>query len=154
MKANYLFPNRCKQIGWWLFVPFAVLSFLVCTGVLDDELVKIKWLGYAIVPFAEPYFGLATHGILNEIAFLGILISLSLICFAREKDEDEYILSLRLYSLVWAIKIDVVLLIIANFFLFDLAFFYFMIFYLALIFLLFIAKFYFELHKLRSFNEK
>ncbi len=152
MKTNYLLPYRFKKIGWMLLIPSFLLglytvisdwqpSFFDVTvpGIFIDEIFGIK-----------KFMGLVENNVLNEL--LGILFILGgiFVAFSKEKDEDELISSIRLQSLVWATYWNYGILILAFIFLYDLSFFWIMIFNMFTILIFFIVKFNWSLAKLRK----
>ncbi len=77
------------------------------------------------------------------------MIALSLIAFSREKDEDELVEHLRAKSLVWSLKANVALLIVATLILYSDYYVTFAWIYMFSVFLLFIIKFEIELYRFR-----
>ena len=92
MKKNYLFPQVFKRVGLWFFIPFAVMGI----GCLFGN----GWWRHSS---SEGLFSSGLYGYFPTIAIAGIAASLLLICFSREKDEDEYVNDLRCRTLVWSV---------------------------------------------------
>ena len=92
MKKNYLFPQVFKRVGLWFFIPFAVMGI----GCLFGN----GWWG---ISSSEGFFSSGLYEYFPTIAIAGIAASLLLICFSREKDEDEYVNDLRCRTLVWSV---------------------------------------------------
>ena len=156
MKSNYLFPTMCKKIGWVLFVPFAILGiiFLVNSSLLPE----VKWNPIVLYTGSQltdhgqipgEFFKTINDDMKEEIIVWGLAIALSLIAFSREKDEDELVEQLRAKSLVWSLKANVVLLIIATLILYSEYYLTFAWIYMFSVFLLFIIRFEFELYRFR-----
>lgn len=156
MRSNYLFPTACKKIGWALFIPFAIIGTIFLTD--GSLLPEIKW--NPIVIYTGAY--LTDHGqvpgeffksinddMKEEIIVWGLAIALSLIAFSREKDEDELVEHLRAKSLVWSLKANVALLIVATLILYSDCYVTFAWIYMFSVFLLFIIKFEIELYRFR-----
>ena len=157
MKTNYLFPHKCKWIGWALFVPFFLLA--IYSLVADQEIdnwVTLPWpcIGWAFFSNAAGDIGINSVGLGDEIEGVVLTVSLLLIGFAREKQEDEYTIALRFKSLAWSMKVDAALLIAALLFTYGMVFFYFWYAYLILIFLLYVGRFYYELYKFRRSSDE
>ena len=154
MKKDYLFPYRFKWIGWSLFLPFALLFFVggMCLNGIDDDLISFPTLviGVGFEHNAEPFAGVQREGMFDEICIVAMSLGLLFVAFAREKDEDEYVEHLRLHSFVWAIKANTVLLILGTWFLFGGLYLWFVLFWLISLFLIYIAKFQWELRKMRK----
>lgn len=154
MTENYLFPARFQKIGWMLLVPFG-LMFLLFMG--SSESVQIQWnttvlaiIDGGIGTGGGKYFTLIKNDIFDETAFVGLIVSLILIAFSREKDEDEFISQIRLNSLVWALLINYGILIFAELFVYGMSFLPILYLNLILILVLFVIKFRIALFKLKK----
>ena len=95
MKKDYLLPVGFKKIGWILLLPSVLLGCYML--FLQD---KLNWLD-----------SLNEH-LLNNTALIGTAIGLIFIGFARERNEDEMITSLRLNSLFISVYANYILLIL------------------------------------------
>ncbi len=156
MRSNYLFPTACKKIGWVLFIPFAIVGIIfLADGSLLPE---IKWNPVVIYTGAHltdhgqvpgEFFKSINDDMKEEIIVIGLAIALSLISFSREKDEDELVEHLRAKSLVWSLKANVILLIIATLLLYNDQYVTFAWIYMFSVFLLFIIRFEIELYRFR-----
>jgi len=98
MKMKMLLPRRCKLIGAVL-LPFAI-AWLVA-GYFGDHTVfpflkygKQDALGSEFI-FSKG-FGTDFNG---ELSILATLACLFMMAFSREKEEDEYISTVRLHAL-------------------------------------------------------
>lgn len=78
-KKSYLLPHACQKAGWWMLLASVVCLLILLA--LDVAGVRLNW-GYA-----GPIMGILS-------TFLP-LFSLMLVCISQEKEEDEYIQSLR-----------------------------------------------------------
>ena len=154
MKKDYLFPYRFKWIGWSLFLPFALLFFVggMFTNAIDDDLISFPTLVIeaGFHHDAELFVGVQHEGMFEEICIVAMSLGLLFVAFARERDEDEYVEHLRLHSFVWAIKANTVLLILGTWFFFGGLYLWFILFWLISLFLIYIAKFQWELRKMRK----
>ena len=147
MRSNYLFPTACKKIGWALFIPFAIVGIIfLADGSLLPE---IKWNPVVIYTGAQltehgqvpgEFFKTINDDMIEEIIVWGLAIALSLIAFSREKDAK---------SLVWSLKANVALLIVATLILYSDYYVTFAWIYMFSVFLLFIIKFEIELYRFR-----
>jgi hypothetical protein len=123
-----LFPHSFRKIGFILFVPSALLGL------------------WAMYNEGEKLFG----QYVDEVASIAVIIALLFIAFARQKEEDEMIMMLRLEALQWSIYIHYILLILAILFLYDLDFFKVLVYNMFTLLLVFIARFSWTLYKLRN----
>lgn len=97
MKTKWLFPHAYRLIGWFLFIPSAILGFISVTGE-----VEFSFLTLPIV--ADNFLGTEKLiNLTNELAALGVIAGLLFIAFSREKVEDEMISQLRLEALQWSV---------------------------------------------------
>jgi hypothetical protein len=135
-----------------VFVPATILGILTLMLEWEPALLDVKVLGFFIdeVFGVEKLVGFTENNILNEI--LGILVILSglLVAFSRERDEDELITKIRLESLVWATYWNYGILILAFLFLYDLTFYWVMVFNMFTILYLFIIRFTLAIRKLKA----
>lgn len=155
MKLNYLFPNKYKKFGWMLLIPSAIFG---CMNLfLEYEPDFFDWKVPAIYVgkiFGEShFFGLVENNVFDEILGVFIIISSLIVAFSREKLEDEYISKIRLESLVWAVYFNYAVLIISFIFLFDMIFFWVMIFNMFTIILFFITRFHWQIYSLKKASE-
>lgn len=161
MKKNYLFPHRFKWIGWCLTLPFALLFFIgqSCFDVIDDDLISFPTLMIKVGELnlfheaneAKGLFAvIGREGMFDEICLVAMSLGLLFVSFARERDEDEYVEHLRLHSFAWAIKVNTVLFVLGTWFIFGGLYLWFILVWLFSLFLIYIAKFQWELHQMRK----
>ncbi|CAK7083042.1 MAG: hypothetical protein PARBA_03631 [Parabacteroides sp.] len=154
MRANYLFPEIFRKIGWCLLVPFLALG-LFCLFWDGGDVCQIKVLAlYTSEPFSSGFFRWVKTGILDELSVIGLTFSLLFISFSREKDEDECIERIRMQSLVWSILGSSLLLILATLFIYGFAFMTFAFINMFTVLVLFIGKYNWELYKFRRVNNE
>lgn len=139
-----------------MLVPFAVIYVLTLCDVIDDYLISFPTLCLAIDKYSTHSNGLTweSQGMLMEMSLAMVMIALMLICFSREKEEDEMIATLRFQSFAWAVKLNAVLLIIGTWIIFGGLYLYFIIFCLFSIFVLYIGRFEYELYQLRRLSHE
>ncbi|MBV5281392.1 MAG: hypothetical protein JZU53_03045 [Paludibacter sp.] len=153
MTKNYLFPARFQKFGWFLLVPFGLMFFLFAFG---PDSIKERWpmpvfaLVDEVLFQKTSWFNFTSNCVFDEVAFIGLIVSLLLIAFSKEKDEDEFISQIRLNSLVWALLINYVILILAELFIYGMPFLNVLYFNLIMILVLFVIKFRIELYKLKT----
>ena len=152
MKANYLFPKAYKKIGWLLFIPSAIIGLASLLSTYEPEFFNWRVPAiFAVEVLGEShFFGMVTNNVLDEIVGVLVIISLLFIAFSKEASEDEYILKLRLESLVWAVYVNYGILLLSFLFIFDLSFLWVMIFNMFTILLFFIVRFNWQLSNLKK----
>lgn len=136
MLTKILLPHRYQLIGWILFLPFAVL--LVANNYFDFN------FPFLVIPLHE---GELAQDFTNELALIGVFISLFLIAFSREKEEDEYIQKLRLDSILVACYVNTFILILGTLLFYSFGYLEFMGYNMFTIQLIFIARFRWVLYK-------
>lgn len=155
MKSNYLFPHKYSVFGWILTIPSFIVGLLLVFGFIQGDLLG-QWPVFAVyadrVLGPDVYFGIVQTAILDEVLCVVLTVGLILIAFSAEPYEDEFIRHLRLESLVWATKINYLILIICVLFFYEGGFLYVLLFNLFTLLLLFIFRF--RLVLLRSKTDK
>lgn len=143
MLTKILLPHRFQKIGWLIFLPFAILLF--AANYLSFEL---SWLD---VQFGSSEGGLADffdkENFTLELALIGVFVSLFLIAFSKEKEEDEYIQKIRLDSLLVAFYANTFILIMGTLLFYGFGYLEFMGYNMFTIQLIFIGRFKWVLHK-------
>lgn len=141
---TYLLPHNFKKIGWLLLIPSLIIGILMFIFNWD-----VDWLNFQVPALLSTkellgkpeFFKLVSNNLLDEIIGLSIVIGGMMIAFSREKVEDEFISKIRLDSLVWATYLNYAILLMAILFVFDICFFYVMIFNMFTVLFFFIARF-------------
>lgn len=137
MKSRFLLPHHYRKIGWIIFIPFLVL------GVLSLHMDFVfDWLEFHIREGGGFLDNNGVENFTNELAAVGVLIGLIFIAFTREKEEDEFMMKLRLDSLVVAVLVNYALLFLAILFVYGLDFIYVWVYNMYTVLILFIARFY------------
>ena len=153
MTKNYLFPDRFQKLGWFLLIPFGLLFFYFSFTNSGSRL-ELKVPVFALINDdfgnSAKWFVLIKNDILDEFTSIGLIVSLLLIAFSREKDEDEFISQIRANSLTWALLINFIVLILCELFVYGLIFLNILSFNLFLILILFVIKFKISVYKLRN----
>lgn len=155
---NYLFNHKFKRVSGWIFyISLPVGLYLFLTDQFD-ELLTIKVFSLfsyeTIINTAQTEnivgssgFRWIENGFLDEILTMVIIISGIVNSFSREKVEDELISKMRMESLVLSLYVNYGLLVIFNFLVYELSYFYVMVFHLFAILLLFNLIFKYKLYK-------
>jgi hypothetical protein len=146
MISKFLLPTRFKLLGWFLFLPSFILGLL---SILFFDF-ELKGKMFALVNDNllgdNPKIGLIKTDIFPTIIGTLVLIGALLIGFSKEKNEDEYISSLRLNALSWAVIINYVVVIFCFLFVYGLSFLSVMMYNLFTVLLIFIIRFNFLLY--------
>ncbi|NDV45939.1 hypothetical protein D0T49_02615 [Paludibacter sp. 221] len=147
MMKNYLFPVNFKKAGRILFIPFLVLA--VFQNKITLEIPVFALLSDKLFGGAES-LNVLRNNIIDEIAYIGLIVSLIFIAFSKEKDEDEYINQIRANSLVWALLVNYTILILEIIFIYGIPFLYVLNINLFSILILYIIKFNIALYSFRK----
>ncbi|MGB0479933.1 MAG: hypothetical protein ACPGHD_03720 [Flavobacteriaceae bacterium] len=152
MKTNYLFPNCFKIYGWIILIPSLIVGALSLVFELEPTALEFKMPALFVDEFMgqNKLVGTVNNNILNEIVGVLIILSSIFVAFSKEKEEDEYILKIRLESLVWAVYVNYGILLISLLFIYDFSFLYVMIFNMFTVIIFFIIRFYWQLNKLKN----
>jgi hypothetical protein len=138
MLTKVLLPHHYQKIGWITILPFSVLLFAI--NYLSFEL---SWLSVSQVSTdgIGKLFDPDKTNYSIEFALIGVFVSLFLIAFSKEKQEDEYIQKLRLDSLLLAFYVHTLILILGTLMFYGFGFLEFMGYNMFTIQLIFIGRF-------------
>lgn len=100
--------------------------------------------------FIDVLLDVGENGALDEIASIGLAVSLLFVGFSREKDEDECIARIRMNSLVWAILVNYLLLILATIFIYGAAYLSVAFVGLFTVLIFFIVKYRWDLYQFKK----
>ncbi|MBN1768588.1 MAG: hypothetical protein JXR50_01775 [Prolixibacteraceae bacterium] len=158
MKTNYLFPNRYKKTGWVLFIIGILLGVVYILGTVfmdfetDISIFDLKVFAIAVNRFAgdTSYFTVIRNEVFDEIACLLIVVGALLVAFSKEKSEDEFISKIRLESLVWATYVNYVILIVSIIFVYEMIFFWVLIFNMFTLLIFFLIRYNWVLYKTKN----
>ncbi len=143
MLTKILLPHLFQKFGWILFLPFAILLF--ANNYLDFN---FSWLEFSVREGA--LFEDSEENFTNELALIGVFVSLFLIAFSREREEDEYIQKLRLDSLLLACYVNTFILILGTLLFYGFGYLEFMGYNMFTIQLIFIGRFKWVQYKQRE----
>ncbi len=144
MKSTLLLPNKYKWIGIILLIPSLVLGAFYRFANFEFDFLEIE---KSQKEFLDKHFNLT-----DELALTGIIVALLFIAFAREKQEDEYINTIRLESLQWAVLINYILLLVATWLIHGFAYIDVMMYNMLTVLIIFIIRFHVVLRKNRITN--
>ena len=68
MRKNYLFPTTFRKIGWCLFVPFAITSFICLFDGSNEDWLKVNAL--SVIPW-----GIIKNSLFDELSMIGLTVS-------------------------------------------------------------------------------
>jgi hypothetical protein len=137
MKASNLLPFRVKRLGWVILLPSLLLGIAVMYFEFEVPGFEI------VIPYSKGFLSNEplTNNLTDELASVLFMVSLVLIAFSEEKEEDEFVSMVRLESLQWSVYFNYGLLIIAILFIYDMAFFQALIYNMYSILIFFILRF-------------
>ncbi|MEP0711532.1 hypothetical protein [Algoriphagus sp.] len=144
MLTKILLPYQFQKIGWLLFVPVALLAFLALS--IEFEFAWLQLNGIRESSLLDS----ADENFTNELAIVGLFLSLFFIAFSKEKLEDEYIQKIRLDSILFACYGYFILNVIGAVAFYGLGYFSFMLFNMFSIPVLFIVRFRWIMFRQRS----
>jgi hypothetical protein len=134
MKHKLLISNRFKVIGLLLSLPSLALGIAVRFFHFSFE-----FLIFPVSP--KGLFENSQQDWTDELALSGLIVGLLFIAFAREKQEDEFISRIRMESLQWAVLINYILLVLATWLIYDVAFIDVMMYNMLTVLIIFILRF-------------
>ncbi len=154
MKTDYLLPRRFKTVGLILAISFGILCLWVFSlRAPEPEFLNIEMPAIAnqhIDGFA--WFKMVETKLLDEIAMLGLLVSLCFISLSKGKDEDEMTEHLRSQAFAWAFWEAFGLTAIGILFAYSFSFLSFLLFAIYFAFITYILKCNWMMHKIRRMN--
>ena len=143
MKSNYLFPNRYRKLGMFVLIPTAILGLLATISDFTPAILEVNMPTLFTKEFfgETKFFGMVTTNLMNEIIAVLLILSSIIVAFSKEKIEDEFVQKIRLESLVWAVYVNYGILFISILFVYDLSFYWIMLFNMFTVLLFFIIRF-------------
>lgn len=135
MKQIKLFPHSFQRIGYVLLVPFLALSIAHMFGNYNLPWLEFKMPEKNILEFSS------SQNFTDELAAVGLIISLGFIAFSREKIEDEAIQYFRLEALQWAVYANYLVLIISILAVYGTNFFQVMAYNMFTVLIIFVLRF-------------
>lgn len=152
MKTNFLLPNQFKKIGWLIFIPVLILGLLWIIFEFEPAAFDIKTVALFKDDYLDDiqFMAITENNIVDEIIGVLIIISGIFIAFSKEKEEDEFISKIRLESLVWATYVNYAILILALIFVYNMSFFWVMVFNMFTVLIFFIIRYNWALYKLKK----
>ena len=152
MKSRFLFSHKFKPLGWLLFLAGLVLGIILAVYEYDFpswEVNVFPLIGDNSILSSNPAFEWSTNNIADELASLLLIVGGILVSFSKTKDEDEYIATVRMESLIWATYVNYAVLLFAIVFVFDMSFLNIMIYNMFTILFIFMIRFHYMLYKVK-----
>ncbi len=114
MKSRFLLPHAMKRLGLILFLPCLAIGTMAFYFDFQIDGFEVT------IPYAKSYLGSGPleNNLTDELASTLMLMCLFMIAFSEEKIEDEWVASVRLESLQWAVYLNYGLLAFAILFLY------------------------------------
>ena len=158
MVKNYLFSPVFKKIGYGILV-VALVFFVLC--LLFEQLafgVDLPMFGLTSM-IGEETEGFqfnphVVHAGWFEIVMTLMCVGCVFVAFSKEKEEDECIAQIRMQSLVWALMVNMVLVLLTTLFIYGSPYLICMAVYPFSTFLFFIIKYNISLYQFRKNNEE
>ena len=135
MKQIKLFPHSFQRVGYILLLPFLALGI---ANMFFEY--NASWLQFKLSQKNSLEF-FSSHNFTDELAAVGLIISLIFIAFAKEKIEDEAIQFFRLEALQWAVYANYLVLIISILAVYGSTFFQVMTYNMFTVLIIFILRF-------------
>jgi hypothetical protein len=137
MKAGNLLPYRVKRLGWIILLPSLFLGIMVLYFEFEIPGFEVA------IPYSTAFFSgkPMPNNLTDELVAIIVIVSLALIAFSEEKEEDEWVTKIRLESLQWSVYANYILLILAILFVYDMHFFEALVYNMYTILILFISRF-------------
>ena len=135
MKNRFLFPHSYRLAGWVMLLPFLILGIANLYFDFTFNFLSVK------LPIFFIQDKLFKGNLTDELASLGLIVSLVFIGFSKEKIEDEQIAQLRLDSLQWSVYVNYIILALTIIFIHGMAFFGAMVYNMFTVLIFFIIRF-------------
>lgn len=135
MKQIKLFPHSFQRIGYVLLVPFLALGIAHMFFEFNPS-----WLAFNL-NLKGPLEFSTSQNFTDELASVGLIISLIFIGFSKETIEDEAIQFFRLEALQWAVYANYFVLIISILAVYGTTFFQVMTYNMFTVLIIFVLRF-------------
>lgn len=148
---SILIPYKFKKIGWCLFVPSLITGIVLLFTNFESPIDwKINFFAicYDGILSSIKYFGITEIQLIPNLTAVLFLIGGLMIVFSKEKIEDEFINTIRLNALQWAVFTNYICLLLAVLFVYGTPFFTIMVWNMFTVIIIYIPRFYYLLWKL------
>ena len=143
MKTDFLIPHKYRKLGWVLAILSFALGLIELMYEIRPQFLDIIMPSIFINNLFGSFelFGFVEANVWSDLCGISLIIGLILIAFSKEKKEDEYIMKIRLESLVWAVYVNYAILILAFIFIYAMSFFWVMTANMFTILIFFIIRY-------------
>ncbi|MFN8345680.1 MAG: hypothetical protein U0X91_11780 [Spirosomataceae bacterium] len=149
MYTHLLLPNRYKRIGWIIFVPCLILTILSIlqldpsVSFFDGDHILSKWTTIRVAEKGTlaALFDESSNDLAGEILMTLTALGFFFVAFSRERTDDEWIMRVRLESLLWAFYVHLGGFLLSVWFSYSLAFYAFLSWNMLTAPLVFLARF-------------
>lgn len=138
---SLLIPHGFRKVGL-ILLPFAVILLI---AVFMNEY-SIPFLNYDSPAITSDPYDIRNHDLTDEVAILLCFISLFMIAFSKERQEDEYLLKVRLRALQISVYANYLVLAVSTLAIYGLSYLYVLYGNLFTILIIFIVVYYYEVH--------
>jgi len=148
---SILLPYKYKKIGWYLLIPSLLAGIVLLFADFESPIdLKIKFFAicYDGILSSVKYFGITEIALIPNLTTVLFIVGGMLIAFSKEKIEDEYINTIRLNALQWAVCTNYLCLLLAVIFVYGTPFFNIMVYNMFTVIIIYIARFYFLVWKI------
>lgn len=117
MDTKLLLPNRLKRIGWVLFVPCLVFTILALLEVnpkinfFGGGHILSQWTTIKAIEIKDLFD--ENSDFAGELLMTLTAIGFFFVAFSRERTDDEWIMKVRLESLLWGFYIHLIGFVLA-----------------------------------------
>ena len=144
-----LLPNRYKKIGWLIFIPTTIFGIII-RPLTSEKTTLSAWVfslfsGDSLSKSKS--FSFIYTDVTDTVVGILFIVGGLLIGFSKEKNEDEFIASLRQSSLLWAVLVNYILLLFCFVFIYGMAFFDVMVYNMFTVLIIFIGRFNYVLYR-------
>ena len=140
-KLSYLLPGSFRFVGFIFTIAGTILGIMRYYFGIKPDLFDQKVFAIYSVYLKTKTLKIESNQLIEEIAGVLLILGLFMIAFAREKNENPQISSMRLKAFFISFYVNTVFLIVSISFTFGLAFIYMMIINLASQLLIYIISF-------------
>ena len=118
----FLFPRKYKVPGSILLLIGITLVVVRFYFGIKPKLFDVKVFSIYSKYFETSYFNVISNHISEELTALFLITGLLLLCFSKEKDENEFLNQIRLKSLILTFYINTGLILLSFIFIYGFVF--------------------------------
>ena len=148
MKKSYLLPHSYKRIGWVLLIISLLGACLLISGYnfkfLDTTVFAVSNTGLI---GGQETFSFVQNNVSDELISIFFIIGAFCIGFSRQKEEDEFIATIRYESIIWATYLNYAILLLTLIFIYGLNFFQVLVLNMFTTLLFFLIRFNWLMYK-------